>query len=257
MNVSALERAIAQDRDNGTVPFLVVGTAGTTGSGAVDPLIPLASLAKHHGLWFHVDAAWGGFACMSPIHQVHLDGIQQADSVTWDAHKGLSVPLGAGMFFCRRRAALAETFGLSTGYMPAATDGIHEPYVSSLQWSRRFIGLTVFMALAELGEAGFATQIEHQFRMGALLRRGLTARGWDVVNITPFPIVCFTRTGLPNTESDLDQFLASLLARGKVWISRVLLPRKGWVLRACITSFLTDEKDVTILLDELDTSWST
>lgn len=252
MNVSALQRAIARDRAAGAVPFLVVGTAGTTGAGAIDPLARLAALAEKQGLWFHVDAAWGGFARLSPRHRDHLDGIQLADSVTWDAHKGLAVPLGAGMFLCRDRAAMTRTFALATGYMPAATTGLPEPYASSLQWSRRFIGLSVFMALAELGEHGLATQIEHQFRMGAWLRRELQARGWDVVNSTPLPVVCFTRPGLPRTEFALDRRLAQLLARGKVWISRVSVPRKGWVLRVCITSFLTDESDLKILLDELD-----
>ena len=252
MDVAAVERAIERDRRDGAVPFMLVGTAGTTGSGAIDPLRALASLADAQGLWFHVDAAWGGFARLSPLHRDHLDGIHLADSVTWDAHKGLAVPLGAGMFFCREREAMARTFGLCTGYMPAAIDGTLEPYASSLQWSRRFIGLSVFMALAELGDVGFASQIEHQFRMGDTLRHYLEASGWEVVNSTPLPILCFTRSGLPTTESGLDQILAPLLARGKVWISRVLLPSKGWVLRACITSFLTDESDLKILLDELD-----
>ena len=127
MNVSALQRAIARDRAAGAVPFLVVGTAGTTGAGAIDPLARLAALAEKQGLWFHVDAAWGGFARLSPRHRDHLDGIQSADSVTWDAHKGLAVPLGAGMFLCRDRAAMTRTFALATGYMPAATTGASIP----------------------------------------------------------------------------------------------------------------------------------
>jgi glutamate/tyrosine decarboxylase-like PLP-dependent enzyme len=97
---------------------MVVGTAGTTAAGAIDPLQDLARFCPSEGLWFHVDAAWGGTAVISPRLRSCLNGIDAADSVTCDAHKWFSVPMGAGMFFCRHADAVREAFRAETLYMP-------------------------------------------------------------------------------------------------------------------------------------------
>src|SRR5439155_24480384 len=132
-------------------------------------------------------------------------------------HKWFSVPMAAGMFFCRHADAVSEAFRAETFYMPKKTAGpIADPYTSSVQWSRRFIGLKLFLALAERGEAGYAAMIDHQARMGDLLRSRLAEAGWRIVNDTPFPLVCFTRDGL-----DPAKFLASLYARQIAWMSEV------------------------------------
>ena len=101
LDIDALARRIKTDLLEGWMPLMVVGTAGTTGAGLIDPLPQIADIADRAGLWFHVDAAWGGSAVLSPELKPALAGIERADSVTWDAHKWLSVPMGAGMFFCR------------------------------------------------------------------------------------------------------------------------------------------------------------
>jgi len=248
---AALTEAIAQDRAAGHLPLMVVGTAGTTGAGAVDPLPALATVAGEQGLWFHVDAAWGGFACLSAEHRHSLAGIERADSVTWDAHKGLSVPMGAGMLFCRDRAGLPRAFGLEAGYMPPSTGGVQEPYTSTMQWSRRFIGLKVFMALAELGEAGWRRLIDHQFLLGETLRRRLAGAGWRIVNHTPLPVVCFTHPDWAPQDPAIDRLLEALNAQGRTWISKVQLSHHGWALRACITSYHSQELDLDTLLGEL------
>src|SRR5438132_2091413 len=118
---------------------MVVGTAGTTAAGAIDPLIDLAQFCQAEALWFHVDAAWGGAAILSPRLRGHLAGIDLADSITCDAHKWFSVPMGAGMFFCRHAEVVAEAFRAETFYMPQKTGAVSDPYTSSVQWSRRFI----------------------------------------------------------------------------------------------------------------------
>ena len=248
----ALTDAIIRDREAGHLPLLVVGTAGTTGAGAIDPLPELAAIATAQGLWFHVDAAWGGFACLSSEQAGVLIGIERAGSITWDAHKGLSVPMGAGMFFCRDRRLLPQAFGLETGYMPSATAGVLEPYTSTMQWSRRFIGLKVFMALAELGEAGTRDQLDQQIRMGQRLRQRLAHAGWSLVNDTPLPVVCFRHPAWSREDVAVDRLVEALQGRGKVWISKVGLSHHGWALRACITSYHTQETDLDGLLGELD-----
>jgi glutamate/tyrosine decarboxylase-like PLP-dependent enzyme len=254
LDVERLRDRIRADRGSGTLPFLVVATAGSTGFGAIDPLPELADLAAAEGLWLHVDAAWGGGALLSPRLRPHLGGIERADSVTWDAHKWLSVPMGAGMFFCRHRLAVRRAFGVETPYMPDAEGARLDPYASTVQWSRRFIGLKVFMSLAEQGLAGYAGLIEHQTRMGEVLRSMLLERGWTVANETPLPLVCFTHPRIERGELPLEDVLGRVQERGDVWISRVRLPGGRETLRACITSYLTAEADLAYLVHVLEES---
>jgi glutamate/tyrosine decarboxylase-like PLP-dependent enzyme len=239
MDVAALGARVAADRRDGLRPLMVVGTAGTTGAGAIDPLPKIAEFCRSEQLWFHVDAAWGGAAILSPRLAVYLAGIEHADSVTCDAHKWFSVPMGAGMFFCRHPQLAQEAFRAETSYMPAKSgSAARDPYTSSVQWSRRFIGLKLFLALAERGEGGYAAMIDHQAAMGDRLKQLLVRSGWRVVNDTPLPLVCFTRDGLETSK-----FLAALYERQIAWMSEVRL-RGASVLRACVTSFRTTEADV-------------
>jgi glutamate/tyrosine decarboxylase-like PLP-dependent enzyme len=247
MDLSDLARQVAADRAAGLAPFMVVGTAGTTAAGAIDRLPELAAFCRSEDLWFHVDAAWGGAAILSPRLRGHLAGIDAADSITCDAHKWFSVPMGAGMFFCRHPGAVGEAFRAETSYMPPKTDGpALDPYVTSLQWSRRFIGLKLFLALAQQGESGYVEMIEHQARMGDVLRESLQRAGWRVVNTTPLPLVCFTREGLST-----GRFLAALYERQIAWMSDVRLGEGPPVLRACITSFRTTESDIEWVVGQM------
>ena len=239
MDPKDLTRRVDEDRRAGMSPFLVVGTAGTTAAGAIDPLRNIASVSRTRGLWFHADAAWGGAAVLSPVLRHHLDGIDEADSITCDAHKWFSVPVGAGMFFCRHPAVVAEAFRARTAYMPPSRGAAVDPYTASAQWSRRFIGLKLFLALAERGERGYAAMIEHQTRMGDLLRQRLAGDGWTIVNNTPLPLVCFTRGGLVASE-----FLSALYREQIAWMSEVRLRGAAPVVRACVTSFRTTSSDI-------------
>ena len=249
MDLDDLARCVAEDRRDGSTPFMVVGTAGTTGAGAIDPLPELARFCREEGLWLHADAAWGGGAIMSPRLRIHLAGIESADSITCDAHKWFSVPMGAGMFFCRHPAAVRASFHAETSYMPAKTAGpTFDPYTTSVQWSRRFIGLKLFVALAHHGEAGYVAMIEHQARMGDVLRSMLRRAGWTIVNTSPLPVVCFTRDGLDPTA-----FLAALYRRQIAWMSQVQLAGGAPVLRACITSFRTTESEIEWVVREMTT----
>ena len=247
LDVADLARRVDRDRRNGFAPLMVIGTAGTTAAGAVDPLADIARFCQSEGLWFHADAAWGGAAALSPRLRVHLDGIANADSVTCDAHKWFSVPMGAGMFFCRHPEAVRDAFRAHTGYMPQATAGaIDDPYATSLQWSRRFIGLKLFVALAQRGEGGYVETIEHQARMGGLLRDSLARAGWTIVNRTPLPLVCFTRSGL-----DVARFVADLCERQIAWMSEVRLGDSPPVVRACVTSLRTRKEDIDYVVREM------
>jgi len=247
MDLADLARRVGEDRRNGLVPVMVVGTAGTTAAGAIDPLPDLARFCRSEELWFHVDAAWGGAAIISPRLRGHLAGIDAADSITCDAHKWFSVPMGAGMFFCRHPDVVGEAFRAQTSYMPGKTAGpVVDPYTTSVQWSRRFIGLKLFLALAEHGESGYVGMIEHQARMGDVLRESIERAGWRIVNRTPLPLVCFTRDGLVASK-----FLAALYEHQIAWMSEVRLGDEAPVVRACVTSFRTNESDIEWVVREM------
>ncbi len=250
MDLNQLAAQLEQDRVAGLEPFMVVGTAGTTSAGVIDPLTELAALCQERQLWFHVDAAWGGAAVFSPRLRGHLQGIERADSITCDAHKWFSVSMGAGMFFCQHPDSVARTFRVSAAYMPDSIGDTVDPYTTTIQWSRRFIGLKLFMMLAESGSTQFAAQVEHQAAMGDLLRQELSARGWKLLNETPLPVVCFAHPRLAPQQIPI--VLDYLYAQGAVWISATRLKGQIPALRACITSFRTQAEDVTSLVETLE-----
>jgi glutamate/tyrosine decarboxylase-like PLP-dependent enzyme len=247
MDVDALVRQLEEDRQNGYKPFLVVGTAGTTSAGVIDPLQSVAELCRSHGLWFHVDAAWGGAAMLSPTLRRHFSGIELADSVTCDAHKWLSVPMGCGMFFCRHREAVEQAFRVDAAYMPApGAEAVRDPYRTSIQWSRRFIGLKLFLTLAHHGHERQAAILEQQTELGNTLRELLTASGWRIVNDTPLPLICFTREGL-----NVPRFLEAMRREQVAWMSETRIEGAA-VIRACVTSFKTTPDDIYDVVQKMN-----
>jgi glutamate/tyrosine decarboxylase-like PLP-dependent enzyme len=244
---------VEADRARGEVPFMIVATAGTTAAGAIDPLPELAAIAADQRLWLHVDAAWGGAAVMAPSLRHHLDGIELADSITCDAHKWLSVPVGAGMFFCRHREPVLQAFRVeASSYVPPAVPDTFDPYVTSIQWSRRFIGLKLFMVLAELGWDGLGEMIANQARTAELLRDRLVKRGWRIVHDSPLAIVCFTHPRIDSGAITAGEVVDRVVGAGRAWISQVRLDQSTVAIRACITSHRTTPADLEILVDELD-----
>ena len=250
MDSDALRRMIEEDRGLGCEPFLIIGTAGTTGAGVVDPLVAISEVARANRLWFHVDAAWGGAAVLVPELRAVLSGIETADSITFDPHKYLSIPMGAGMFLTRHRYALSRIFSVSTAYMPKEGErlAVVDPYVHSMQWSRRFIGLKLFLTLATTGWDGYARILRHQSEMGDLLRGRLTASGWSIVNRTKLPVVCFTPSDEEWDMAMHQRASDAVVESGSAWISTIMLGGKKPALRACITNYRTGPEHIETLL---------
>ncbi len=247
MDLAALRELIDEDRAAGRLPVLVVGTAGTTSAGAVDPLEELSSIATTAGASFHVDAAWAGAVALSDSLRGHLAGIERADSVTLDPHKWLSVPMGAGIFLTRHPELLARTYGVATHYMPDPVDTAPDPYTHSVQWSRRFAGLKLFATLATVGRSGYAAQLEHDVALGDRLRTGLASDEWRIVSSTPLPVVCFADPARPDDLAHHEALAARVVAGGEVWISSTVVAGEP-CLRACITSHRTTADDVDALV---------
>jgi len=248
MQEPALRAMIRQDRKEGLAPFLVVATAGTTNAGAIDPLTGLGAIAAEEKLWYHVDAAWGGAAALVPELRPLLDGIHLADSITFDAHKWLSIPMGAGLYLTRHRDILENTFRTQNAYMPRDAAGLDivDPYQHSMQWSRRFTGLKVFLSLLTAGWDGYAAAIRHQTAMGRLLREELLASAWRIENDTPLPVVCFSAPG-----GDAQSIVRQIVGSGQAWISTTVIAGRT-VLRACVTHYGTQPEDVRALVSALN-----
>ena len=247
----ALDDQIARDRRDGFAPFLVAATAGTTNAGAIDPLVECETVARRHGLWYHVDAAWAGAIAVVPEKRTMLSGIEKADSITLDAHKWLSAPMGAGLVLTSRPGALRDAFGEDNPYMPREGGaGVDDLYQHGLQWSRRFHGLKLFLSLLIHGWEGYREAIRHMFAMGELLDRRLRESDWDVVNQTPLPISCFVEHGA--TAERLDSIRANVFASGEAWLSMTRLGVSQPALRACITNFRTGPEDVEALISALE-----
>lgn len=245
MDLVMLRRRLAEDRAAGYRPVMLAATVGTTSTGAIDPLRALATVAREEGLWFHVDAAWGGLAAFSPRRAHLLDGITEADSITWDAHKSLPVPLGAGMFFCRHPNVLRAAFGVGAPYTMRA--GGTDPFLTTMQWSRRFAGLGTFLTLASRGLTGMAHVVDRQFELGAQLREGLVRAGFTVLNDTPLPVVCFTHPRIQNGALSARKVARALWQRGEAWVS-VARARGQLSLRACVSNVDSRAVDVDALL---------
>jgi aromatic-L-amino-acid decarboxylase len=249
MRVDALGDAVRRDRAAGHLPFLVVATLGTTAAGAIDPVAGIADLAAREGLWLHADAAWGGAAVLVPELRAHLAGVERADSVTVDAHKWFSVPMAAGVFLTRHAGVLTSTFRVAAGYMPreAQALGRDDPYAHSMQWSRRFIGLKLFLSLAVVGWDGYAESVKSMTTLGDRLRAGLRERGFEIRNRTPLPLVCSAPPGAD--DAGLRALVDRVVGSGKAWVSFVLLAGRVPAVRACITSHRTEARHVDALVE--------
>ena len=246
MDPNALADAVRIDRAQHCVPIMVVATAGTTNAGMIDPLTSCAAIARASGLWYHVDAAWGGALIASDTLRGTLVGIEQADSVTIDAHKWFATTMGCGMFITRHAPVLSSAFQVSTGFMPSNVSNL-DPYVNSVQWSRRFLGLRLFLSLAAAGWSGYGEHVERSIELTGLLKEKLVARGWPIVNDSPLAVLCIMPPGGPG---EVRSIVGRILASGRAWVAAAIFEGRE-IIRACMTHGETTSDDVTDLVNTL------
>lgn len=248
MDVVTLQSMIVEDRELGRVPFMIAATCGTTSAGMIDPLASCAKVAGLEDVHFHVDAAWAGALLFDAKRKSLLLGIETADSVTIDAHKWLAVPMGAGMIALRAKQYAANVFSVQTSYMPEG-DG-EDMYITTNQWSRRFIGIRLWMMLRTLGLNGYQTMFDRHFALAAYLREQLEHHGWVIRNESKLPVIVFD-DWLNGVDSQ--KIADQVEKQGKAWLGRVNFEGHS-VLRACTTSFLTEYADVDVLISELNSA---
>ncbi len=230
LEADVLEETLERDVQGGMVPVMISATAGTTGGGMIDPLERCAAIARRFGCWYHVDAAWGGAALCSERLKGSLAGIELADSLTIDAHKWFATTMGCGMFITRHAAILGEAFRVSTAFMPSAV-GALDPYLNSLQWSRRFMGLKLFLSLAAAGWQGYGTHVERAVTVIARVKAQLVSRGWTAANDSQLAVLCVVP---PPGYPDVREVVRRVLASGRAWVAATSFAGRD-VVRICAT----------------------
>ena len=247
ISLNALTRAITEDQAAGYVPFLIVASAGTTNAGMLDPLNGCADTAAQHHLWYHVDAAWGGAMIASERFRGVLAGLERADSATIDAHKWFATTMGCGIFLVRAPATLTATFQVSASYMQSHELSL-DPYMNTLQWSRRFLGLRLFLSLAAAGWAGHAAHIERAVAQTAWIRGELERRGWSIVNDSPFALLTVVP---PASLGEPRAVVARVVASGRAWVALARFEERD-VIRICVTHGEASDADLAILVEILN-----
>ena len=175
MDPAALAQALDIDHSEGFRPALINATAGTTVRGAFDPIRPLATLAREHGAWLHVDGALGGSLVLSPGRGALLDGLELADSFAWNPHKMMGVPLQSSVLLVQRRGALTASLDETADYLFQAHDDELNPGHRSLQCGRRNDALKLWAAWLHLGDRGWAERIERQLALARLAAERIAA----------------------------------------------------------------------------------
>jgi glutamate/tyrosine decarboxylase-like PLP-dependent enzyme len=247
LDPNALAKAIAEDRAAGAVPVMIVATAGTTGAGMIDPLQACADIAKREGLWYHIDAAWGGAALASDRLRPALAGIERADSITIDAHKWLATTMGCAVFLTHHGHLLSEAFHASTSFMPSSVSGV-DPYLNSVQWSRRFLGLRLFLALASAGWPGLGAHVERSALVAERIKERLLARGWSIANDSVLAVIDAVP---PASLGEVRTLVRRVVASGRAWVAPTTFEGRD-VVRICVTNGETTLTDVDALISVLN-----
>jgi aromatic-L-amino-acid decarboxylase len=251
-----LRLKISEDLKNGCVPLLVVGAAGTVGTGAIDPLEEIASICKEFGIWFHVDGAYGGFAAVLPEASSDLKALRLADSVAVDPHKWLYAPLEAGCALVRNREALVDAFSYHPVYYhfdDHADEELTNFHELGPQNSRGFRALKIWLALQQAGKDGYIEMIREDCRLAAELFSALV-RYPDLEPLTcGLSIATFRyvpaelRAKGKKAEEYLNKLNTEILSRlqssGKAYPSNALVKEK-YALRVCIVNFRTTADDL-------------
>ena len=229
----SLSAQVRKDRADGLRPWLVVSTAGTTNTGAVDPLDAVSEVARAEGLWHHVDAAYGGFYVLVPSRREVLRGIEWSDSVVLDPHKSLFLPYGSGAVVVRDAAHL-DTFRFQAPYLLDASQQEVSPSERSVELTRHFRGLRLFLPLLLHGVDPFAAALEEKWVLACYLQDEL--RHWNDIEVGPEPelsTMCFRYRpgGLTDEETDdrNRRLIRALHDDGRIFVTATYLNGRYWL----------------------------
>jgi aromatic-L-amino-acid decarboxylase len=250
MRVSDLGDAIARDTASGASPFLIVASAGTTNTGAIDPLERIAGLAEDKRLWLHVDAAYGGFFALTDRGKRALAGIERADSVTLDPHKSLFLPYGTGALVVRDAEELRRAHAMRASYLPPTQDDVDCTDFSDLgpELSRDFRGLRVWLPIKMHGIGAFRDALDEKLD---LAREACDAiRAIPQVEIVAEPELSLFAFRVRGDDARNRLLLREINRRQRVFLTGTTV-KERFVIRACILSFRTHADRVAMLVEDV------
>ena len=260
LDMDALANAVAEDRAAGFSPILIAANAGTTGTGAVDPLEAMADYCEANSIWFHVDAAYGGFACVTERGRKLMHGIERADSVTLDAHKWFFQPYEAGILMVKDLRTLEDVFGMRPDILQDTVWGANHPNFANrgFQLSRSFRALKIWMSVQTFGMAAFRKSVLNGLEL-AEQAEAYIRESSKLENLSPVTLsaVCFRfyPSDLELDETAIEKINRTVLARvfweDNAFMSSTLL-RNVFALRICIVNHDTTWDDVRETLEVVE-----
>ncbi len=259
IDITALDRAIEEDKRAGKTPIAIVASAGTTNTGAIDRLDAVADLAQRHGLWMHVDGAYGALAAIAIPEQ--FVGLGRADSISLDPHKWLYQPADCGCLLFKDAGRARVAFSHTGEYArPLSEDPIEgfAFFEESMELSRRFRGLKLWLSLRYHGLAAFREAIQADLRHARQLEARIKQNPrLELIAKGPLSAVCFRYVGQPRImdDAELNWWNEAILhylqrVRARVYISNALIDGK-FALRACFVNHRTTDRDVDVIVDEV------
>jgi aromatic-L-amino-acid/L-tryptophan decarboxylase len=256
MRVAALEAAVADDLAAGMRPFCIVATAGTTATGAIDPIPAIADVCERHALWLHVDAAYGGAAALAPELRSLLAGIERADTISFDPHKWLYTPQSSACLLARDPGRLRAAFSIDAAYVREDAQlsgrGINIGELGP-QWSRAFLALKVWMSLAAHGTDAYGRRIAHDVELARYLDKRVREHP-DLEPMCPvtLSIACFryAPAGIDDEVLDVlnERLMIEIRRDGRTCPSNAVLHGR-YSLRACFVNHRTEAGVVDDLVD--------
>jgi aromatic-L-amino-acid decarboxylase len=257
LNVDALSQAIAADRRAGLTPFAVVSSAGTTNTGAVDPLDAIADVCAAEEMWHHVDGAYGAFFYLSDDLRDTLRGLPRADSLTLDPHKGMFLPYGTGALLVRDGAALRAAHEATAPYLPAMPhpEDFYDPSQHGPELSRGFPGLRVWLSVKLFGAAAFRDAIAEKRALTLEAARRVAALPGIVIDAAPeLSLFAFHVTWPGATRAEEDAATTALMdrttARGRVMVTGCTAHGR-FLGRVCVLSFRTHQAQIDALVEDM------
>jgi aromatic-L-amino-acid decarboxylase len=257
LSMDALADAIAADRQAGLTPFAVVSSAGTTNTGAVDPLDQVADLCSRERLWHHIDGAYGAFFYLCDETRGVLRGLSRADSLTLDPHKGMFLPYGTGALLVRDGAALRAAHEATAAYLPAMPhpEDFYDPSQHGPELSRPFPGLRVWLSVKLFGSAAFRDAIAEKRALTLDAARRVAALPGIVMDAAPeLSLFAFHLTwpgaSLADEDAATRQLMDETTKRGRVMVTGCTAHGR-FLGRVCVLSFRTHQQHIDALVDDL------
>ena len=256
LRVDELERAITTDRAAGLKPFMVFSNAGTTNTGAVDPIDAVADLAAREGLWHHVDGAYGGFFHMVPALRSLLSGLPRADSLTLDPHKGMFMPYGTGALLVRDGEALRALHSSTAGYLPANQNEFYDPAQYGPDLSRGFPGLRIWLSVKFFGAARYRAALAEKRELALWAAEQVAHIPGMVMDAMPqLSLFAFHLEGprlrtLAAQNAATRALMERVTARGQVMVTGAAVGER-FLGRVCVLSFRTRRAEMETCVRQL------